>query len=234
MTVESPHTVVIAGGAALFRGALARIVNETGDMRVVASTNDRIAVEAAVDRLHPAVAIIDAELGDEDGLHACAAIKAFAQGTKVLLTSETEDSNLLLRGVELGVDGYVTRAGTLSDILEAARSVAVGRAWVPPSMLKVLLRRLIDRGREDEVVQERFSRLSRRERDVLLLVHRGLDRDAIARQLIISPETARTHVQRVLTKLAVHSQLEAAALIERHGLAPRLNGSLLEDQVVRQ
>jgi DNA-binding NarL/FixJ family response regulator len=64
----------------------------------------------------------------------------------------------------------------------------------------------------------RISRLTRREREVLALLADGSDNDGIARLLVISPQTARTHIQNILTKLSVHSRLEAAAFVTQNGI----------------
>ena len=68
----------------------------------------------------------------------------------------------------------------------------------------------------------RMSRLTRRERQILVLLAGGADNHAIARELVISPETARTHIQKVLGKLGVHSRLEAAAFVMQNGIMEEL------------
>ena len=72
---------------------------------------------------------------------------------------------------------------------------------------------------------DRFSRLSRREREILALMVEGMDNHAIARALVISPHTARTHAQNVLSKLGVHSRVEAAAVAAEFGLIERFMGA---------
>jgi DNA-binding NarL/FixJ family response regulator len=124
--------------------------------------------------------------------------------------------------LESGAAGFVTRAGPLGDLITAIRSVHRGEAMVPPMMLGPLLAALIRRRREQAVVLQRISMLTRREREVLVLVCRGADSRTIAEALVISPETARTHVQNVLSKLGVHSRIEAAALIGPDDLLDQL------------
>ena len=93
-------------------------------------------------------------------------------------------------------------------------------------MLGTLLRTLIERRRAHAAAVELHDRLSDREKQVLTLVAEGLDKDAIARELVISPHTARTHIQNVLTKLEVHSRLEAAALVAELAAADLPTGGL--------
>jgi DNA-binding NarL/FixJ family response regulator len=92
-------------------------------------------------------------------------------------------------------------------------------------MLGSLLRDLIQRRRHEDEAVELFSRLSKREKGVLALLAEGLDNDAIARELVISPHTARTHVQNVLRKLDVHSRMEAARLALDYNLVERFGSA---------
>jgi two-component system nitrate/nitrite response regulator NarL len=92
-------------------------------------------------------------------------------------------------------------------------------------MLGPLLKRLIVRRREQDEALRRMSRLTRREREVLALLAEGADNDGIAQALVISPQTARTHIQNVLSKLGVHSRLEAAAFVVQNGILDELVGA---------
>jgi two-component system nitrate/nitrite response regulator NarL len=93
-------------------------------------------------------------------------------------------------------------------------------------MLGPLLSRLILRRREQDDALRRAGRLTRREREVLALLAEGGDNDAIAQRLVISPQTARTHIQNVLSKLGVHSRLEAAAFVIQNGILEDLAGAV--------
>src|SRR5205823_371105 len=106
----------------------------------------------------------------------------------------------------------------LSDLLTATRAVARGDTVIPPGMLGEFVDLLLHRRRSQDAAIRVLSRLTRREREVMALLADGADNDRIAQALIISPETARTHIQRVLTKLGVHSRLAAAAFVAQNGI----------------
>jgi DNA-binding NarL/FixJ family response regulator len=89
-------------------------------------------------------------------------------------------------------------------------------------MLGSLLQRLIYRRREQDDAMRKVAKLTRRERQVLSLLANGADNDGIAQALVISPETARTHVQHVLGKLGMHSRLAVAAFVVSNGLIEEL------------
>jgi DNA-binding NarL/FixJ family response regulator len=220
------HTVVLAGAPRLFQEALARALDDDGDFDVLEVLDEAAAAETTCLRLRPAVVVIDSAGGGRAAVGACGAIKARDPRTRVLLTSEAEDPDLLVTGVQVGIDGFATREDTFADLVAAIRTVARGEARIPPRMLGVLLRSLIERRREEEETMERLALLTDREREVASLLVAGLNRDAIARELVISPETARTHVQRVLSKLGVHSQLEAAAMLADHFAGARYSQGL--------
>ena len=93
---------------------------------------------------------------------------------------------------------------------------------IPPVLLGPLLTDLIERRREHENAFMRLAELSAREREVLALVARGLTTAAIGQKLVISPETARTHIQNILGKLELHSRLEAATFVIENGLLDHL------------
>ena len=91
---------------------------------------------------------------------------------------------------------------------------------IPRHLLGGLLERLLKNRRERGEAQEKVNQLSRQEQVVLDLLARGNSNNGIAAHLTISPATARTHVQRILAKLGVHSRLEAAAYVRQNALIP--------------
>jgi DNA-binding NarL/FixJ family response regulator len=133
-----------------------------------------------------------------------------------VLTSE-EDLVALVDALRAGANGYLTKETSLEELVDAARAVARGEVVVPPQMLGQLVMTLVQQGgkKTDDSIMT-LSKLTRRERQVLALLADGSDKDAIARTLAISPQTARTHVQNILAKLGLHSRLEAAAFARKH------------------
>ena len=121
----------------------------------------------------------------------------------------------LFDAMQAGANGFLTKAIPLRKLIRSTRAVLRGETIVPPAMLGHLLSQLVENRSEQNKVMRRLSRLTRREREVLALLVEGGDNDLVANRLVISPETARTHIQNILGKLDVHSRLEALSLVLR-------------------
>ena len=181
----------------------------------VSGTVDKVAARS------PDVALVCADHPHWDGIKTCAEIKRLATPTRVIVIGLEADHATLISAVKAGADGYVTVADSVDDLVDAMLQVCRGESRIPPLMLGSLLRGLIELRREDDAALERFTGLGNREREVLVELAAGLDNHAIAAKLHLSPHTVRTHTQNILTKLGVHSRLEAARFVFEHDLFSR-------------
>jgi DNA-binding NarL/FixJ family response regulator len=205
--------IVLAEGHSLFREAVRAVFESEADLEVVAEASSGLEAVEESDRTKPDVAFLDAALPNCDGVKAAALIKQRVPDCKVMILSDTEDQAVLVEAIEAGASGYLTKQCPLADLIEAVRAVDRGETLIPPRMLGTLLARLIRNRRDQEEALRCASGLTRREREVLALLAQGADNQAIAQRLVISPQTARTHIQNILGKLGVHSRLEAAAFV---------------------
>jgi DNA-binding NarL/FixJ family response regulator len=219
---DTPVRVLLAEHEALFRDAIRMALSQQDDLVVVAEARDgRSAIDEA-ERVRPDVAILDADLPNRDGVRATTSILRAVPGCAVLVLSEYDDEQLLVDAVEAGASGYLPKSAALDDLIDATKALHRGEAVVPAPLLRTVLTRLVRRSRERDAAMRLLADLTPREREVLSLLAAGSDNDAIALRLVISPETARTHIQRVLGKLGVHSRIEAASFVSRTGLADHL------------
>jgi DNA-binding NarL/FixJ family response regulator len=219
---DSALRVLLADEQSLFREAVRVVLSREADIEVVGEARDGLQAVAEVQRLRPDVALLDANLPNCDGIHATRQIAERVPACRVILVTGQEEERVLIDALEAGASGYLTKESPLVDLIEAVRAVHRGEVLVPPRMLGTLLRQLIRRRREHDNALIRTADLTRREREVLALLAQGADNEGIAQRLVISPETARTHVQNVLGKLDVHSRLEAAAFVRQNGLLDEL------------
>lgn len=220
MTTE-PIRLLICDDHRLLTDALAAIVGTDPGLALVASpvdnADDAVTLSAAH---HPDVVLMDIEInGPVDGLEATRRIKAVSPGTKVVVVSGHRRPTVLVEAIEAGAAGFLDKNSAVDDVLGVVRAAARGEILIDPAVLTKLMPLLAAERQADHDTRQRLSRLTSREREVLALMAEGRRNDAIAELLFISLPTARTHAQNILSKLQVHSQLEAVALFARHGSA---------------
>jgi two-component system nitrate/nitrite response regulator NarL len=214
--------VLLADGHSLFREAMRVVLEAQDDLSVIAEASDGMQALAKARVNEPDVALIDLQLPNSDGLRTTASLADTQPSCRTLVLSDDEDEELLVQALEAGASGFISKSSPINELLSATRRVNAGETVVPPQMLGGLLGRLIARRRERDHSMRLLARLTSREREVLALLARGADKAGIARALVISPETARTHVQNVLHKLELHSRLEAAAFVMQSDLLDEL------------
>jgi DNA-binding NarL/FixJ family response regulator len=209
--MATPDVVVVSTDP-LLRSALPLALEAHHDARVTVAGVADVA-QTPVNGSSPVVVL------DVDGVDAPAewAATAAEGGRRVLVLNGRADVTTLVTCLEAGALGYQTKDLDLPGLAAAVAAVSAGEAVVPRHMLGGLLRGLIDRRRQDDDKVRRYNTLTKREREILGLLGRGEDQDSIARTLVISPQTARTHIQNVLTKLGVHSRMEAVAFVHELG-----------------
>jgi DNA-binding NarL/FixJ family response regulator len=219
---QEPIKVLLADAQGLVREALRSVLENAHDIVVVAEAADGMQAIAEAERTRPDVALVDADLPNRDSTHTTLSIRERVPGCRVLMLSDGVDQRALTVAIEFGASGFLTKGSPIAELLDAVRAVHQGDTLVPPRMLGSLLQSLIHRRREQDDAVRQLSKLTRRERQVLGLLAGGADNDRIAQVLVISPETARTHVQHVLNKLGMHSRLAVAAFVVANGLVDEL------------
>jgi DNA-binding NarL/FixJ family response regulator len=217
-------TILLADSQSLFREAVKVVLESEPGLEVVAEAADGLEAVSEAERTRPNVALVDLNLPNCDGIRASFLIGEHVPECRVLVLADQEDERALVDAVEAGASGYMTKESPLAELIDAARAVHRGETLIPRRMLGPLLARLIQRRREQDGALKKTARLTRREREVLAMLAAGADNDSIAQALVISPQTARTHIQNVLNKLGVHSRLEAAAFVVQNGILEDLVG----------
>lgn len=135
------------------------------------------------------------------------------RGVPVLVVMEGNHPQDAARALHQGARGVIDPSSSLDELTEAIRAVAHGHTWLPPSQVSDVLAALA--AGKDDSERAAVQSLTSREQQVLVLVGQGFDKQQIAEQLFISPHTVRTHVQNVLTKLGLHSQVAIGATARR-------------------
>jgi DNA-binding NarL/FixJ family response regulator len=217
--------LLIADEHSLFLEALKVALDDEPELEVVAEARDGLQAAAEAERARPEVAVVDAGLPNGDAIRATALIRGVAPHCHVLVMSNEDDLPTLVAALQAGASGFITKGAPLGDLIEGVKSVHRGETFIPQRLLGDLLALLLQRREEEGDALRRAAQLTRREREVLVILADGGNNDAIAQALVISPQTARTHIQNVLGKLGVHSRLEAAAFVRANQLVEQLAGA---------
>lgn len=163
------------------------------------------------------VVLMDFRLPDGTGAEATRAVKARWPGARVVMVTAITDDETVLEAIQAGADGYVTKDRAAEDVVKAVRAAHAGETLLPRSVIVEIARRVAtarERGDERAPVES----LTPRELEVLRALTAGRSTPEICEQLFIAPNTLRTHVQNIMSKLHVHSKLEAVAFALRHRL----------------
>lgn len=213
-----PISVMIVDDHEVVRLGLRAVLEPEDDIQVVAdaATADAAIREARIKR--PNVVLMDVRMPGKDGIQACREIRERLPATRVLMLTSYSEEQAVLAAVLAGASGYLLKNVGRAELLRAIRVVAAGESLLDPAVTSAVLARLKDLStREDPQV----ALLSKREREVMALVAEGRTNKEIAGELIISENTARNHVSRILDKLGLTRRSEAATFAAQHGLLRR-------------
>lgn len=213
--------VLLADDQALLRGTFRMLFDATDDMETVAeASNGREAVELAGAQ-RPDVVLMDIRMPEMDGLEATQLISESEDlaGVKVLILTTFENDEHVAEALRAGASGFLGKGARPEELLEAVRTVAGGEALLSPTATRALITRFLAQPDPCPVaVHERLECLTPRERDVTSLVALGLSNDEIADRLFVSPLTAKTHVNRAMTKLAARDRAQLVVVAYQCGL----------------
>jgi two-component system nitrate/nitrite response regulator NarL len=176
---------------------------------VVAATSSPDKAVAAVKRYRPDILLIDLGFPDGDGLEAAREVMRNSPETRVVILTASEDEAAVLEADKLGVAGFVGKDERLDGIIAALQRAAEGKGRVDKALLERTRRGVQPAGRRSPI-----DKLTTQERVVLGCLADGLSTSEIVARLGISHTTVRSHIQSVLSKLGVHSRLQAVAMLQ--------------------
>jgi DNA-binding NarL/FixJ family response regulator len=205
---------------AVVRRGLRSYLEMVDDMEVVGEAADGQealdGIAALVAAGRPAdVALMDLLMPGMDGVAATAAITQRHPDMEVVAMTSFAQADLVLGALQAGAAGYLLKDAEADEVAAAIRAACRGEVHLAPAIAKQLTRSLVAPKPPHTV-----DSLTDREREVLVLVAKGLSNQQIADSLVISERTARTHVSNILGKLGVASRTQAALLAIREGIAP--------------
>ena len=212
--------MLVVDDHAMFAEALAAGLAAANGIEVAGTACDSERALLLVRSLQPDVVTIDANLGDQDGVELARELHTSARSPRIVMVTCVDDVDRILQGIWAGVVAWVPKETPTSTLIDVIRGVAHGHGWLPPELTGDVLRTIVSASGGQPPDATRLAALTPRERQVLRCMVAGLDRGATAAHLGLSLNTIRTHAQSVLTKLHVHSALEAVSVALSCGMRP--------------
>lgn len=213
--------VLIADDQAVVRAGLRRIIDTDPEIEVVGEAPDGLAAIDAARRFAPHVALMDIRMPRLDGLAATRRLMdELPEPPRVLILTTFGLDEYVYEAMRAGAGGFLLKDAPPEDIVRAVHTIARGDALLDPGVTRAVIDRFADIPRLPPDVVERLADITPRERDVLVLIGRGLSNSEIAAELVVAEGTVKTHVGRLFAKLGLRDRVQAVIFAYEAGLLP--------------
>lgn len=203
--------VLVAEDHPVVRGGLVELLGGAEDVEIAGTAADGEEALRLTRELRPDVVLMDISMPVIDGIRATRSIAEMDPDLPVVMLTAFSDRDRVVAALDAGAVGYLLKDAEPQELLEAVRAASRGEAPLAPRAARQLLAARS---------AERHADLSKREREVLVLVAEGLPNKLIARRLEISEKTVKTHLTSVFQRIGVSDRTQAALWAERNGLGP--------------
>lgn len=213
-------TVLLVDDQELLRATFRLLLDSAGDVEVVGEAGDGVEALARLRETPADVVLMDLRMPRMDGIEATRRIVADPDlaGVRVLVLTTFEEDDLVLEALRAGASGFLGKGVSPVKLLEAVATVAAGEQLLSPAATRAVVRRVaaapVSRGRSGDVL----GSLTERELELVRWVATGLSNADIARRLVLSPATVKTHVNRAMTKTGSRDRAQLVVLAYETGL----------------
>ncbi|MFB7507665.1 response regulator transcription factor [Streptomyces broussonetiae] len=214
-----PIRVLVADDQAAVREGLALLLGTLPGIEVVGQAEDGNAAAALARDLQPDVVLMDLNMPHCDGIDATTRILTDHPDIRVVVLTTYEDDTSILGALQAGALGYLTKAATRADIERAVKAAAAGQAVLDPAAQRTLLAAATGIPAPATPTDSAPDDLTAREADVLRLIAEGRSNREIARRLVVSEATVKTHINRIFAKTGSRDRAQAIRYAYTHGYA---------------
>jgi DNA-binding NarL/FixJ family response regulator len=211
--------VLIADDQALVRAGFRLILEAETDLEVVGEAADGRAAVAAAQQLKPDVVLMDVRMPDLDGIEATRRLVSGGSSAKVLMLTTFDMDEYVYESLRVGASGFLLKDVPPEQLVAGIHAVASGEALLAPSVTRRMIEEFVRRPRNAARPAPReLDRLTAREREVLVLMARGLSNAELAQKFVLSEATVKTHVAHVLAKLGLRDRVQAVVFAYESGV----------------
>lgn len=206
--------VMLADDHILMREGIRQLLEFDGSISIIAEASDG---EECIDKLlksNPDVLLLDINMPKKNGIEVLQEIKSRNINVKVLILTVHNETEYLLKAVDIGVDGYILKDSESAELKKAINAVLNGESYIQPSLIPALNNRLIAR----DVDKDKIDSLTKRELEVLIQVANGMFNKEIATSLDISERTVKNHISNIFKKIDVSDRTQAAVFAIKNDL----------------
>lgn len=212
--------VLIVDDQTIVRAGFAALLDAQPDITVVGEAADGGAAVRLAEEHRPDVVVMDIRMPGMDGIEATRHLMARSRpgSLRVLVLTTFDVDEYVYEALTAGASGFLLKDATADELVSAVRVIARGDALLAPQVTSRLIREFTEQRRHRLAVPAGLDTLTAREREVLVLMAGGLSNGEIAKHLVVSEHTVKTHVARVFTKLGLRDRAQAVVLAYESGL----------------
>ena len=211
-------TVILADDHKIVRQGLHAVLEANADLRVVGEAGSGREAVCLVERLQPAVLVLDLVLPELNGLEVIRQLNKRAPKTRIVVLSMHNDECYVVQALKNGAAAYVLKDASAVHLVRAVRAAAANRRYLSPPLSDAAVDAYVQRGSDART--DAYDSLTKREREVFQLAAEGRTNAEIGKRLFISPRTVEIHRANMMTKLALRNQTELVRYAIKRGTLP--------------
>lgn len=200
----APIRVLLADDHKIVRAGIRGILEQAGDIEVIAEANDGEEAKDLIQKFMPDVAVLDIQMPKMSGIDVTRWVRANLRGIGLLTLTAYDDTPYVMGVLQAGANGYILKTASPEDLIQAVHDVFAGKSALDAAITQKVMAHLFD-----QQTLSNYQELTDREMDVLRLAAKGFTNKAIATQLNISDRTVQGHLAHIFDKLQAASRTEA-------------------------